>query len=139
MSPRHFSSATTTTVMSNGGNGNHSTRNSLVPPSSGLCSKQGSLYSKQGSTKKSHLRKVRLPSDSSKNSSFGFSMRSKEKKSKNLINKPDDVLIQVQVGPLDGSDDIQTLQKEENNINVENVAKINNENSSSGSAKVTIM
>ena len=56
----------------------NSTRNSLVPPSSGLCSKQGSLYSKQGSTKKSHLRKVRLPSDSSKNSSFGFSMRSKE-------------------------------------------------------------
>ena len=45
----------------------------LLPPSSGICSKQNS-------TKRSHLRKIRLPSeDSPKNNSFGFSFRSNSK------------------------------------------------------------
>ena len=59
VTPRHFSSK----------NGN---QNLLVPPPSGICSKQNS-------TKKSHLRKIRLPEDSPKNNSFGFSFRSNSK------------------------------------------------------------
>ena len=61
ISPRHLTRSNTNC------NGVHTngSKNVLLPPTG-------------GSTRRSHLRRVKLPSDSPKNNSFGFSFKGKE-------------------------------------------------------------
>jgi len=109
ISPRHLTRSNTNC------NGVHTngSKNVLLPPTS-------------GSTRRSHLRRVKLPSDSPKNNSFGFSFKGKEKKLK------DDSQIEVQVEHMEK--DAKKVEKKTNTNG--DLAKVNNE---SNGAKVTVV